>query len=293
VAATRERQRKLARAKLDRQMARRAAKTRRRRQIQAGVGAAAALLLIVAGSVWLLGGFDRADNVAAPDPICDWTKQDAAANDKLKDVGMPPTTGIPMEGTRPLTITTNQGAPITVTLDLQNAPCAGASLAHLAGRDFFANTACHEITADGALRCGDPSATGLGGPTYSLHSENTPALPAPDPSASAPAKPDKPLYPKGTMALVGTSPGVNGSQFLLFFKDFSPENPVYPIVGKVTGGLDVLAKIGKIPTVDNGSGKKVKPKTTITLQNVTVGPPAPAGAPSPAPSPSPSASNQS
>ena len=59
MASSRDRQRKLARARLDRQMARRAARMRRRRQIQAGVGAAAALLLIVAGAVWLGGGFDR------------------------------------------------------------------------------------------------------------------------------------------------------------------------------------------------------------------------------------------
>ena len=58
MASSRDRQRKLARAKLDRQMARRAAAARRRRQIRAGVGAALALVLIVLGAVWALGGFD-------------------------------------------------------------------------------------------------------------------------------------------------------------------------------------------------------------------------------------------
>src|SRR4051794_16188432 len=59
VASSRDRQRKLARAKLDRQLARRAARLRRRRRIQAGIGAALAVLLIVLGGVWLAGGFDR------------------------------------------------------------------------------------------------------------------------------------------------------------------------------------------------------------------------------------------
>ena len=81
-----------------------------------------------------------------------------------------------------MTITTNQGAPITVDLDLANAPCAGASLAYLASKKFYDNTTCHEITAEGALRCGDPSGTGQGGPTYTFYGENVPAA-APTPDA--------------------------------------------------------------------------------------------------------------
>lgn len=174
MAPSRDRQRKLARAKLDRQMARRADALRRRRQIQAGIGAAVALLLIVLSSVWALGGFEGEPDLPVATPDCLWTPQDATVNVNLKDVGTPETTGLPMSGTRPMTIITNQGAPVTVELDLDTAPCAGASLAYLAGSGFFANTTCHEITAEGALRCGDPSGTGQGGPTYSFFSESVP-----------------------------------------------------------------------------------------------------------------------
>ena len=271
MASSRDRQRKLARAKLDRQMARRAASVRRRRQIQAGVGAAVALLLIVLGSVWALGGFDREPSPAAAPEICAWTPQNAG-DSNLKDVGMPATTGLPTSGTRPMTITTNQGSPVTVDLDLANAPCAGASFAHLAGQSFYDNTTCHEITAEGALRCGDPSGTGLGGPTYTFPNENVPSAPAPAPSPSASPAPDEPpVYPAGTVAMIGSAPGANGSQFLIFFKDFSPAEPSYPIVGKVSAGLDVIQKIGTMELVDNGSGQKVKPKTDVVIQSLTVG----------------------
>ncbi|MEO3928138.1 peptidylprolyl isomerase [Micromonosporaceae bacterium B7E4] len=290
MASSRDRQRKLARAKLDRQMARRAAAARRKRQIRAGIGSAVALLLIVLGSFWALGGFDRdpADDAAAPE-TCAWTTQDAQANTNLKDVGTPPTRDLPTTGTRPMTITTNQGAPVTVELDLANAPCAAASFSHLAGKSFFDNTKCHELTSEGALRCGDPSGTGQGGPTYTFFSENTPDAPAPSPSAdpSASASPSAspspsptattpaaPLYPVGTVAMIGNPPGANGSQFLIFFKDFSPAQPSYPIVGRVTGGLDVINKIGAMETVDNGSGVKIKPKTDVVIQSLTVGEPA-------------------
>ncbi len=293
--ASRDRARKLARAKLDRQQARRAAQVRRRRQRQAALGAAVALLLVVLGGVWLTGGFDRDD---AEDPAaaeqCAWTGQDAAANSSLKDVGTPPTTGIAGSGTRPMTVTTDQGDPITVALDAARAPCAAASFAHLAGRNFYDNTTCHEISAVGAVRCGDPSGTGLGGPTYTFPDENVPTTPDPAPSASAAPAAAAPLYPKGTVAVTGAAAGQNGSQFLIFFKDHSPAagaTAQYSIVGSVTGGMATVDKIGKLPTVDNGSGEKTKPKTAVTIKSLTVGDVS--AAPSAAPATAPSASNQS
>lgn len=280
MASSRDRQRKLARAKLDRQMARRAANLRRRRQIQAGVGAALILVLVVAGSAWALGAFDSdpKQNTDAAE-TCIWTPQDATANTNLKDVGTPATKDVPTDGTRTMTVTTNQGAPITAELNLTNSPCAAASIAHLASRSFYDNTKCHEITADGALRCGDPSGTGLGGPTYSFYDEELPTVPSASPSAS-PAPGQPPTYPKGTVAMISNPPGSNGSQFLLFFKDFTTTDPKFPVIGRVTGGLDVVEKIGALPTVDNGTGAKVKPNTDVTIQSLTVGEPVTGAAPS-------------
>ncbi|MFI6270943.1 peptidylprolyl isomerase [Micromonospora zamorensis] len=291
MASSRDRQRKLAREKLDRQLARRAAATRRRRQIQAGVGAALILVLVVAGSAWALGAFesDSKQNTAAAE-TCLWTPQDATANTNLKDVGTPATKDLPTDGTRAMTVTTNQGGPITAELSLTNSPCAAASIAHLASRSFYDNTKCHEITAEGALHCGDPSGTGLGGPTYSFYDEEVPTVPSASPSAS-PAPGQPPTYPKGTVAMVSNPPGSNGSQFLIFFKDFTTADPKYPVIGRVTGGLDVVEKIGALPTVDNGTGAKVKPSTDVTIQSLTVGEPVTGAAPSAsgAPASSPSA----
>jgi len=290
VASSRDRQRKLARAKLDRQLARRAAATRRRRQIQAGVGVFLVLALVVAGSAWALGAFDSEpeQNTATSD-TCVWTPQDATANTNLKDVGMPATRDLPTEGTRAMTVTTNQGAPITAELNLTGSPCAAASIAHLASRSFYDNTACHEITAEGALRCGDPSGTGLGGPTYSFYDEELPTVPSASPSAS-PAPGQPPTYPKGTVTMVSNPPGSNGSQFLIFFKDFTTADPKYPVIGRVTGGLDVVEKIGALPTVDNGTGAKVKPSTDVTIQSLTVGEPVTGAAPAPSASGTPASS---
>jgi peptidyl-prolyl cis-trans isomerase B (cyclophilin B) len=279
VASSKDRARKLARAKLDRQLTRRAEAVRKRRQLRAGVSAALALLLIGFGAFWLLGGFDGEKAKPLADQTCLWTPQDGTANANLRDVGVPPGSGMPTAGTRPMTVTMN-GKPVTIELDLANAPCAAASFAHLSGKGFFDNTKCHELK-EGALRCGDPSGTGLGGPTYTFAGENVPsapeAIPTATPSAGASASPappgdQPPLYPKGTVAMVN-APAGNGSQFLIFYQDFNPTQPDYSIVGQVTGGLDVIEQIAKAGAVDNGSGQQVKPKNDVVIQSLTVGEP--------------------
>jgi peptidyl-prolyl cis-trans isomerase B (cyclophilin B) len=271
VASSKDRQRKLARAKLDRQQTRRAVREHRRRRVYAGVGAGLAVLLIVAGVAWIGGAFDSDDDTPAEaQDVCAWTPQNATTNTNLKDVGQPPTTGIATSGTKTLTVTTNQGAPIQVGLDLTTSPCGAASLEYLASKKFFDNTDCHEITSFGAVRCGDPSGTGTGGPTYSVYNEDVPTLPDPSPSAGA-AEAKTPLYPKGTVAFIGDPPGTNGSQFLIFFKDYSPATPEYSVLGTVTGGLATVEKIGKIATVENQAGDKVKPKSKVTITSLTVG----------------------
>ncbi|GID27150.1 peptidylprolyl isomerase [Paractinoplanes brasiliensis] len=287
MASSRDRQRKLARAKLDRQMARRAVKERRKRRLLAGAGAVVAVLVIVAGVAWMGGAFDSDEpsTDAADQDICLWTPQNASTNSNLKDVGTPPTKDIPTLGTETMTVTTNQGEPIVVGLDRELSPCGTADISYLASKQFYDNTDCHEITSYGALRCGDPSGTGLGGPTYSVYNENVPTAPEPSASAGADAGAKTPLYPKGTVALIGDPPGTNGSQFLIFFKDYSPATAEYSIVGKVTGGQATLDKIAKIPTSANDAGEKVKPTQKITIKTLTVGD-APASA-------APSASTQS
>ncbi|WP_127503146.1 peptidylprolyl isomerase [Actinoplanes solisilvae] len=282
MASSKDRQRKLARAKLDRQMARRAVKERRSRRVLAGVGSVVAVLLVVAGVAWIGGAFDSDPTTDAADQdLCLWTPQNASTNSNLKDVGTPPTKNIPTLGTETMTISTNQGEPVVVGLDRELSPCGTADIGYLASKKFYDNTDCHEITTYGALRCGDPSGTGLGGPTYSIYNENLPTVPEPTPSASAaPGSTAAPLYPKGTVALIGNPPGTNGSQFLIFFKDYSPANPEFSIVGKVTGGLATVEKIGKISTSNNEAGEKVRPSQKITIKTLTVGDAPVAAAPS-------------
>ncbi|GAA4927475.1 peptidylprolyl isomerase [Actinoplanes utahensis] len=290
MASSKDRQRKLARAKYDRQQARRAEREHRRRRISAGIATTLAVLLVALGGAWIGGVFDEDAPEATAADDCLWSPLSTTNNTSLKEAGTPPTKDVPMDGTDTMTITTDKGAPIVVSVDVAGSPCAAASFSYLAGKGFFDNTECHELTAEGALRCGDPSGTGQGGPTYSYYDENIPAAPAPSASPSAAAT-GAVVYPKGTVAVVGNPPGVNGSQFLIFHKDYAPAEPVYSILGKVTGGMETVAAIAKIPVVANAGGDKVKPKDKITIKTLTVG--TASVAPSAAASAAPSSSVQS
>ncbi|GAA2527280.1 peptidylprolyl isomerase [Pilimelia columellifera] len=258
---SKDRQRRLARAKLDRQLAKQARAARLRRQILAGLATAMSLLLVAGGMAHFFGAFD--DEPAANTAVCGWTPLDPAANPALKDVGTPPTTGVPETGAATLDIATSYGI-INATLPIASAPCAVASLRHLAAKTFYNNTTCHELTGN-YLTCGDPSGTGNGGPTYSVLAENRP-----DPGAS-PAKPgEPPQYPRGTIALKRTGPASYGSQFVIVHKDITTDDPTLATVGYVTTNMYLMDRIVKAGTVDNGAGDKTRPAKPVTLAYVNV-----------------------
>ena len=178
---------------------------------------------------------------------CTYTRS-SGGNEKF--TGLPPAKATP--GTRTATVVTNRG---TIVMQLNAAaPCTGNSFAFLASKSYFDGTKCHRLlNAPGftALQCGDPSATGSGGPGYAFADENL---------AGA-------TYPRGTLAMANAGAGTNGSQFFFVFKD-SQFSPNYTPFGKVVSGLDVLDAIAAEGT-DNGQSDGA-PKKTVTLSSVRI-----------------------
>ena len=79
-----------------------------------------------------------------------------------------------------------------------HAPCAAESFTYLAGKKFFDNSICHRMVTSGiyVLQCGDPSATGTGGPDYRYNEENLPTN-------------KRPAYPEGVVAIAnGENPRI-------------------------------------------------------------------------------------
>jgi peptidyl-prolyl cis-trans isomerase B (cyclophilin B) len=305
VASSKSRQRALARAKAERQIARRAAVARRRRQWQAGIGGGLVLALVVLGTIWATGGFKSTPK--KPDD-CAWTAVDTTTDTNAKSVGLPPTRDIPQSGSKQMTITTNQGT-ISAVLDLAKAPCTAASMSYLAGQKFFDNTKCGRLTTEGKffLQCGDPGTSGKGGPAYRFKTEYVPtaAPPSPNPSASpsASASPAAQVatYSRGMLAMyTDGTPDTNGSQFMIFYKD-SQLPPDYTVFGTVTSGLEVVDKVAQggsdnsfdKPNADNTPGiGGGKPNTDTTIKSVTISDTTPTSTP-PSTSAAPSASASS
>ncbi|MFD0636922.1 peptidylprolyl isomerase [Catenulispora yoronensis] len=123
----------------------------------------------------------------------------------------------------------------------------------MAKKGYFDNTKCHRLTTQGiyVLQCGDPSATGSGGPGYQFQDENLTGA----------------TYPAGTIAMANAGPGTNGSQFFIVYKDTQLPASYTPW-GKITGGLDVVTKIAA-GGEDTGSGDG-KPKLPADIKSVTI-----------------------
>lgn len=154
------------------------------------------------------------------------------------------------------TLATNCGAIVISTVG-NIAPWTLTEMSTLAKAGYFDSSLCHRLTTAGifVLQCGDPTATGRGGPGFSYPDENLPAA-------------TQNNYPVGTVAMANSGPGTNGSQFFLVFAD-TTLGPDYTIWGKITKGLDIVQAIAK--TGVKGGGNDGTPSTTIALNKVRVG----------------------
>jgi peptidyl-prolyl cis-trans isomerase B (cyclophilin B) len=274
VSSIKDRQRAAARARLEKEMAERSAAAHKRRQRQTILGAAIALVVVAAGTVWLVStlgkdGDKTSNKAAAPGPgstACVWNPDASGGqNPSIKDVGTPPTT-VPNVGNEVMTIDTSLGA-IKATLDLTKVPCTAASFSFLSGKKFFDNTKCHRLVTAGikVLQCGDPSATGAGyrktdgqgGPSYRYAEENLPTN-------------QKPTYPAGVIAMAKTQEAAStGSQFFVVYGD-SDLPADYTVLGKITAGMDIVESVAKAG-VDDANGKgDGHPKKEIVIKTLTV-----------------------
>ena len=154
------------------------------------------------------------------------------------------------------TLNTNCG-PIVFTADGVNAPVTVTVMSTLAKAGYFDNSLCHRLTTSGiwVLQCGDPTASGSGGPAFNYVDENLP---------TGIVQND---YPAGTVAMANSGPHTNGSQFFLVYQNTTLP-PNYTIWGHITRGLNIVQGIAALGTT-NGSGDG-SPKQPIAIQSVSV-----------------------
>jgi peptidyl-prolyl cis-trans isomerase B (cyclophilin B) len=183
---------------------------------------------------------------------CEYAEGGAPA---AKDVEAPPSEAA-VSGDVAVTIATGLGD-VAATLDADATPCTVNSFVSLAEQGYFNDTQCHRLTTAGifVLQCGDPTATGSGGPGYAFDDELT----------------GEETYPAGTLAMANAGPGTNGSQFFIVYGD-TQLPPAYTVFGTVDAAGVKLVEGVAAEGSDNANGQgDGAPNQAVEIESVTVG----------------------
>jgi peptidyl-prolyl cis-trans isomerase B (cyclophilin B) len=141
----------------------------------------------------------------------------------------------------------------TITLDVKRAPKTSASFVSLAKSGFYDGTIFHRIVPGFVIQGGDPTGTGTGGPGYSVK--------------EAPPKDLQYLRGVVAMAKTGSEPaGTSGSQFFVVTGEDAQLPPDYALLGKVSGGEEVVDTIATVET-DPSTEQPVNP---VVIDKVTI-----------------------
>jgi cyclophilin family peptidyl-prolyl cis-trans isomerase len=264
--ANRERQ-KANKARRDQEVARQQARSRTTRigLLVAGAIVAVFLLVFIAGRFMddgddtddalvtaddtLVTSEENADPEAAPTPT-DAGEDDGISettiecppvegtDEQIQAFDAPPPMCLDPDVNYSAKITTNVGE-VTVELDQEQAPNTVNSFVFLARNNYFDDTVCHRVIQGLVTQCGDPTATGQGGPGYDFADEL--------PTAGE--------YSIGSLAMANSGPDTNGSQFFIISGERGAElPPAYSLFGAVAeSDLGVVAELDARGSLD-GSG---------------------------------------
>jgi peptidyl-prolyl cis-trans isomerase B (cyclophilin B) len=146
---------------------------------------------------------------------------------------------------------TSEGT-FTITLDQKTSPKVAASFAALVRKGFFDGTIFHRIVPGFLIQGGDPTGTGTGDPGYTVVDKPKPGI----------------KYTAGAVAMAkrgGEPAGTAGSQFFIVTEGDLGLPPLYAVLGRVTAGMPVVEKIGRL-----GDLTTEKPTKRIVVEKATL-----------------------
>jgi peptidyl-prolyl cis-trans isomerase B (cyclophilin B) len=139
-----------------------------------------------------------------------------------------------------------------IALDTSKAPRTASSFAYLARQGVYDDTAFHRIIPGFIVQGGDPTGTGSGGPGYFVDEPPQQNL----------------SYTRGIVAMAKSAvepPGRSGSQFFVVTAADAGLTPDYALLGRVSGGMDVVQRIEQLGTPSG------KPKSAVIIKRITIG----------------------
>lgn len=267
--AGQKRAKEVARAKYERQQAKRDAQRRARRRNSWIAGGVVALIVVlgVAFALW-------PESTDTPEPTASASKPPAPvsapagvsctqATPASASGQYPAPTAMKLQPGSAMTLDTNCGT-VVFGLDVKAAPKSTNALAFLASKGWYNNGNCHRLTVEGiyVVQCGAGQPSGQGDPGFTVPDENLPPAGA---GGSG-------QYPSGTVAMANRGPGTSSSQFFIVYKD-TQLPPNYSIVGQVTSGMNVIEYVASQGVADSssnpGDGPPAQPLVikTATVRN--------------------------
>jgi cyclophilin family peptidyl-prolyl cis-trans isomerase len=151
-----------------------------------------------------------------------------------------------------VTVRTNFGT-FAFDLNVRTSPCTTSSFASLVQKGFFDGTRFHRIVPGFVIQGGDPTATGTGGPGYTVRD----------------VPPITTTYTTGVVAMAKSQAeprGTAGSQFFVMTGNATLP-PDFAVLGKVTSGLGVVERIGRL-----GNPANEKPTRRVAVVRMSITP---------------------